>query len=51
MENHNHIRRPPLNVSIFIIHMRNWVMGTTPMHVVFNVIQLLTYIEVDMECY
>ena len=31
MENHlYHIRRPPLNVTIFITHVRNCVMGATP---------------------
>ena len=27
----NHIRSPPLNVTIFITHVRNCVMGVTPM--------------------
>ena len=32
MENHfNHIRGPPLNVTIFIMHVCNCVMGATPM--------------------
>ena len=32
MENHfYHIRRPPLNVTIFIMHVRKCVMGATPM--------------------
>ena len=32
MENHfYHIRCPPLNVTIFITHMINCVMGATPM--------------------
>ena len=26
-----HIRCPPLNVTIFIMHVRNCVMGATPM--------------------
>ena len=34
MENHfYHIRWPPLNVTIFIMHMRNCIMGATPMSV------------------
>ena len=32
MENHfYHIRGPPLNVTIFITHVRNCVIGATPM--------------------
>ena len=32
MENHfYHIRCPPLNVTIFITHVRNCAMGPTPM--------------------
>ena len=35
MENHfYHIRRPPLNVTICITHVRNCVMGATPMHMI-----------------
>ena len=35
MERHfYHIRWPPLNVTIFIMHVRNCVMGATPM---FNI--------------
>ena len=35
MENHfYHIRWPPLNVTIFITHVHNCVMGATPMHII-----------------
>ena len=37
MENHfNHIRWPPLYVTIFIMHVRNWAMGATPMAYIAN---------------
>ena len=36
-ENHvNPIRRPPLNVTIFITHVRNCVMEATPMSYVLR---------------
>ena len=37
MEDHfHHVRWPPLNVTIFITHVRNCVMGSTPMSMSFN---------------
>ena len=38
MENHFYRNRlPPLNVTIFITHMLNYVMGATPMQNTGNV--------------
>ena len=51
MENHfYHIRLPPFNVTIFITHVHNCVMGATPMMVFFlnsGQHQIYTYRALD----
>ena len=37
-----HIRWPPLNVTIFITHVRNCVIGATPMHIIHSEMVLET---------
>ena len=44
IENHfNHIRSPPLNVTFFITHVRNCVMGATPMDILSNKMEDLSF--------